>query len=471
MLQVVEQQSPLVYRSAAALTVISAALAIARFATDGPTGPLGWILFACACAFAVSALLGRRSATEGIARAILPTAGFFGTFGMAWVEDGMRSEATFWFPIVPVVAVFLMNLRGGIVFAGLTLAGSCALAARDADIESAPTWLRLAGLAGAIVFGLIVAYAYDRQRSRSEKRLRAAHTHLQAMVDNLQAGVAITDESAKIVVINQRLCDIFGTRRAPAELVGANTWRAIREGTVQLVQPEAFRERIRELTEQRERVEGDEVKTTDGRAYERDFVPIELDGGRHGHVWSYFEVTHHRARERDLEVRLETDTLTGLTSRSHFRDGLEAACRDESVTCTLLYLDLDGFKEINDRHGHDAGDYVLREAGLRLQGCLRTGDVAARLGGDEFAVRLPETVGPGQLEAVARKVLTVLGRPYEWDDERLRVTASIGIARFPADAGDADGLVTCADEAMYAAKHAGKNRFAYARPVSRDSTA
>jgi diguanylate cyclase (GGDEF)-like protein len=154
------------------------------------------------------------------------------------------------------------------------------------------------------------------------------------------------------------------------------------------------------------------------------------------------------------------DGLTGLANRALFHDRIEQAlhrARRSNAWPVVLYVDLDRFKSVNDRHGHASGDELLREAAARFLTAVRTGDTVARLGGDEFAILL-EGGRPGdEAEAVAERLLATLTAPFFLDGQRLRVSASVGMA--VADAGSTvSAVVRDADIAMYAAKADGKAR-------------
>jgi diguanylate cyclase (GGDEF)-like protein len=159
------------------------------------------------------------------------------------------------------------------------------------------------------------------------------------------------------------------------------------------------------------------------------------------------------------EVRRQamTDDLTALPNRRMLRQTLTAsvaAARLSDTSVTVLLLDLDRFKEVNDTLGHHAGDALLHQIGPRLQGVLRAGDIVARLGGDEFAVLLAGAGDQSGASAVCEKLQGVLSRPFEIEGFSLRIMASIGVATYPADAPDADELMKKADVAMYLAKSA-----------------
>jgi diguanylate cyclase (GGDEF)-like protein len=168
------------------------------------------------------------------------------------------------------------------------------------------------------------------------------------------------------------------------------------------------------------------------------------------------------ARERIASLAY-SDALTGLDNRSSLAPTLEKAIertRRRGTKLAGLFVDLDGFKQINDAHGHDAGDRLLIEVGRRLRAGLRSSDPVARLGGDEFFIVLEDLSDAAPAERVAQKVLAALLEPYELGAAaRGHLTASIGISLYPDDAGDASTLMKHADTAMYQAKEAGKNAY------------
>jgi len=152
----------------------------------------------------------------------------------------------------------------------------------------------------------------------------------------------------------------------------------------------------------------------------------------------------------ELTTAARTDALTGLPNRSAFHGALAASASADGGV--VLFIDLDGFKAVNDRLGHRAGDALLREVAVRLRTSSRAGDTCARLGGDEFAVLLPATT-PADAEAVAERLRQAVGAPVRLDDEGVRVGASIGLAA-ALPGSDADHVLQCADTAMYADKDA-----------------
>src|SRR5438445_2137105 len=184
--------------------------------------------------------------------------------------------------------------------------------------------------------------------------------------------------------------------------------------------------------------------------------------------------------EMSSDFYWESDPLTGLANRTSLTPALEQAverARRHGARLAGAFIDLDGFKQINDTYGHDAGDQFLVEMARRLRAKLRATDLVARLGGDEFFVVLEEVTDAAAVEGINRKLLDDALRPYALPGgAETRVSASIGISLFPDDAADAATLMKHADAAMYAAKEAGKNRYCFfsslnSAPPSRDNNA
>ncbi len=185
---------------------------------------------------------------------------------------------------------------------------------------------------------------------------------------------------------------------------------------------------------------------------------------------SQTDVTERKDFEDRLARQALYDPLTGLPNRTLFLDrlaqGVRRARRTPARGCAVLFVDLDRFKEVNDRLGHAAGDRLLVEAARRLERAVRPGDTVARLGGDEFTVLLEDVSGPEDAVPVAERLRAEFDRPFELEGGPVRVTASIGVAAGGAPER-AEDLLRDADRAMYRAKELGRARFAVleARPA------
>ena len=160
------------------------------------------------------------------------------------------------------------------------------------------------------------------------------------------------------------------------------------------------------------------------------------------------------------------DSLTGLLNRAAFQGRLEQSllhARHNDGSVALLFIDLDGFKHVNDAEGHRAGDEVLRIVAQRIASTVRAGDTMARLGGDEFLVMLDREVTREVTDTIGHRIIDALQQGMPVDGRELRIGASIGVAVYPPLEGDIDALMNRADQAMYAAKRAGKGRLHYAQ--------
>jgi diguanylate cyclase (GGDEF)-like protein len=164
---------------------------------------------------------------------------------------------------------------------------------------------------------------------------------------------------------------------------------------------------------------------------------------------------------RDKAIRdANEDPLTGLANRRYIMQRLDTYV-DQKVPLAVMFIDLDGFKPINDEYGHDAGDEALKIVAERMTACTRESDIVSRIGGDEFIILFKGLEDEEVLKERADKVLEMVGTPMWIDGNRIRMGASIGISMFPKDATDSEAIVNCADEAMYAAKQGGKNAYRF----------
>jgi len=309
------------------------------------------------------------------------------------------------------------------------------------------------------------------ERKRAEESLRESEQRFRALTQMSSDFFWETDEAHRFtqLVHGPNYPDAYMGRAVlgktwweiPAESPDEAGWAALR-GTLERRQP------IRDF-ELARRVEDGAVRTF--------AVSGEARFGAGGRFLGYRGVGRDiteiaLARER-ISSLAYSDPLTGLANRTSLGPSLEQSvqrARRRNGKLALVFIDLDGFKQINDAHGHDAGDALLIEMATRLRKHLRASDLTARLGGDEFLVVLEDIQDLGPVDTVARKLLAEVMRPYPLDGIELQVTASIGISVLPDDAVDAATLMKHADTAMYAAKQAGKNtvRFYSSGPAAND---
>ncbi|MBF0246674.1 MAG: diguanylate cyclase [Alphaproteobacteria bacterium] len=177
------------------------------------------------------------------------------------------------------------------------------------------------------------------------------------------------------------------------------------------------------------------------------------------------EVEERRRAEDQMRHMASHDTLTGLPNRILLMDRIEGAihnARRHARKCAVLFIDLDGFKAVNDTLGHDKGDILLKGVADRLRACVRENDTVARLGGDEFVILLVDLEDLNNTRPVAEKILVALSRPFDLDGHAGHIGASIGIAGYPDHGEGAQAILKQADHAMYDVKGAGKNSFVIA---------
>lgn len=176
------------------------------------------------------------------------------------------------------------------------------------------------------------------------------------------------------------------------------------------------------------------------------------------------DITERKATEEQIRQLAHFDALTQLPNRNLLMQLLRhalAKTQRQGTTLAILFIDLDGFKKVNDTLGHKAGDCLLATFAQRLGDCLRKSDTAARLGGDEFIVVLNDFDGPSGVRAIAERVLLAASTPFQFESKECIVSACIGIAMYPHSGADVDTLIKNADKAMYSAKQSGKNTYRF----------
>ena len=197
--------------------------------------------------------------------------------------------------------------------------------------------------------------------------------------------------------------------------------------------------------------------------------PVKNQQGRIiNYICVFSDISSIKRTDEHMEYLAYHDPLTRLPNRLLFRDRLQHAVITSGRSgrrLAILFLDLDGFKAINDTEGHHVGDRLLQQVARKLQTCLRQQDTVARMGGDEFTVLLEDVSGVEAVEQVASKILTTMREPCTLNGKEYLVTASLGISRLPQDGDDPWDLLQHADAAMYQAKRNGRNQRVFYSPV------
>ena len=299
-------------------------------------------------------------------------------------------------------------------------------------------------------------------RVRDAKALRASEDQFRGAFENSATGMAIVGLDGRWRMVNAALCAITGYTRD--ELL-ARTFTDITHPEDRALSPAQLRDLLdgRRDTYQ---VEKRYVHKLGHLVWVQANVSLVRDAdGRPRHLISQIvDVSERRRLQEEVEHLALHDQLTGLPNSRLLLDRLAqaiATARRTKQPCGLMYLDLDGFKPVNDTYGHAAGDLVLREFAARALKVLRANDTIARVGGDEFVAVLGAVAGEPEARIAAERLLAALALPFDVGGAQATITASIGIALFPDHGEDPELLLQHADSAMYEAKHAGKNSFRF----------
>ena len=302
------------------------------------------------------------------------------------------------------------------------------------------------------IFGLDVT-----NRKQAEKRLL-----LDAQVfENSTEGIMITDAEERILDINSAFTTITGYNRE--EILGESV-RILQSGR----HDESFYEEIHRSVLERGSWQGEIWdKRKNGEVFPK-WLSISAVADEKGQVVRYIglfsDITSVKQTQEQLYHLANYDSLTGLANRRFFTDRLEQSlqeARRSGEMVAVMFIDQDSFKLINDNMGHRAGDAVLRAVADRIRENVRDSDTVARMGGDEFTIVLPRLRNSQNAAVVAQKILARVAEPIALADQELFTSSSIGIAIFPEDASDMEGLLHSADTALYRAKQRGKNGYQF----------
>ncbi len=300
-----------------------------------------------------------------------------------------------------------------------------------------------------------------------QEELKRSKEFLQSLIDTIPDPIFVKDINHRWVVLNQAYCRLIGypleilTRRTDYDLfpqAEADIFWQQDELVLQTQQPQENEEYFTDA-------HGITHLIATKRTLHKDAA------GNLFLVGAIRDITERKLREDALEQKnaelshqASHDALTGLPNRKMFYECLHlsierASCNQELVA--LLFLDLDGFKSINDTLGHNVGDLLLKAVASRLRKCLRGSDIISRLGGDEFTVILSAIPGSEEAAKVAEKICDAIVQPFILEEHTVSVTTSIGISLYPTDGRESEILVKNADAAMYRAKERGKNQYQF----------
>jgi len=312
----------------------------------------------------------------------------------------------------------------------------------------------------------IVLRPMREQQAQLEKQ--KDELSIAAVTFNSQEGVIVTDETHTILRVNPSFTSITGYSSEEAVGKKPSILHSGRHGA-------EFYRQMRESLQTQRYWQGEIWnRRKNGNVYP-EWLTITSVTGERGNVYFvgiFSDITKRKANEERINFLAYHDRLTELPSRDLFYDQLALAMsrvRRKRDNLALFFMDLDGFKEVNDTYGHEAGDEVLRVTSARLLGCVRGEDTVARLGGDEFGVVLNGVEKPEEAALVANKIIDVLSQPILLkNNEDCAIGVSIGIAIYPENGVEIDTLMSVADRAMYVSKTGGKNRYTFSEEQAVD---
>ncbi|BAN34039.1 PAS/PAC sensor-containing diguanylate cyclase/phosphodiesterase [Sulfuricella denitrificans skB26] len=312
---------------------------------------------------------------------------------------------------------------------------------------------------------VVLSIARDiTERKLAEAALRESEAKLREITSELGDGIYVLDRNGQLTFMNKAAEHLLGWTEA--ELLGQNAHEAFHyqkpDGSHVPVCDCPVYQSIH--SGETYRILEDYFTCKDGTLFPVSFVaaPLHRGGEITGSVAAFQDITERKQAEARIHHMAHHDMLTGLPNRVLLADRLVLAlaqARRYGRLLTLIFLDLDHFKQINDTLGHDVGDELLKAVAARLVECVREADTVARMGGDEFVILLPETAKAGDAEIVARKVIEAVNLPLMIGSHELHITTSVGIALYPRDGEETQTLMKNADTAMYRAKESGRNGY------------
>ena len=294
-----------------------------------------------------------------------------------------------------------------------------------------------------------------------ELSLRASEERYRRLVEDLPALVCRFLPDGTLTFVNEHYCNYFA--KTAAELVGENFFNFI-----PAEEQADVRAHYSSLTPEKPVITYEhQVNAPDGMLRWQRWTDRALFDPR-GQPVEYQSIGEDITPRKMMEQRLKEmalhDPLTELPNRRLYNERLEHAlahARRSKERVAVFFMDLDFFKLVNDRYGHDAGDQALKETAKRLIKCVRASDTVARMGGDEFTVLLENFNHPQDTVLVAEKIMAAIRQPYLITRQPLQITVSIGISLFPKDGELPEHLIGAADRAMYQAKDTGRNRICF----------
>jgi diguanylate cyclase (GGDEF)-like protein len=365
---------------------------------------------------------------------------------------GMVEQISFVFAAVTCLLGLAALLLGRGVIARLRRLTSAMLALAHGDIAAKIPFLDKDNEFGHLATALEVFRKNAVQTSYSEANMRA-------VLESMGEGIIMFSTERSVVFYNQQWASMFNL--LGRNCIGMKRQELLEHLTTGMHWPE---ELIGDLVQrllavrQTRGTQVFDLVLPDKRVFKMS-ASIMPDGRL---LLTHTDVSERRQAEKRIRHLANHDPLTDLPNRAMFRQQLRAAidglATRRNMNATVLLCDLDNFKEVNDTYGHPAGDDLLCQVAQRMRELMRSTDILSRLGGDEFAIIHPVGSAPQDSEALARRIVGAMRRPFEIQGHKIQITVSIGIARAPLDAASPIDLMKQSDLALYAAKRAGRNR-------------
>ena len=345
--------------------------------------------------------------------------------------------------------------------AGIREHGELNLFTKDAATERADEIGMLSRSFNLMITEL--AEARKRLITWSEQEIRTQYERLNAAIDNMPQGLCMFDEHQKLIVCNRHYAEIYGLKpeqTAPGTPLSEILKQRVAIGGYPDNDQDYSENRLRAVAERKPFYGVNELR--DGRVIAISFQPTANGGW----IGTHEDITERRTTEARIAFLAHHDALTKLPNRVRFREEVEKALSrvEDGETLSILYLDLDHFKEVNDTLGHPVGDALLQAVSDRIRACVRPTDTIARLGGDEFALLQLCTNQLDGASALANRLIKDIGEPFEIHGHQVVIGASVGIAISPSDGRDPDSLLKNADMALYRAKGDGRSTFRFFEP-------
>ena len=313
---------------------------------------------------------------------------------------------------------------------------------------------------------LLESFIDITERKRSEQALQENEKKYRSLFEGSRDAIYMTAADGQLMDANQAFLDLFGYSRE--EIVHSNAKQVYVTAKDRNIFKQTMHERgsIRDFEMQLQKKDGSIMDC---------LLSVTTKRGEDGKIIEYNgivrDITAYKKAQETIHHMAYHDPLTGLPNRTLFNDRLNMAiarAQRGGKKIAVMMLDIDKFKSINDKYGHETGDKVLKTVADRLGNALRKSDTIARMGGDEFLIIVPEMEKAADVLVVAQKIQTIFNTPFECNGFKLTSSTSIGVAMYPEDGDNGEALIRCADIAMYSVKAKGGNNFCIYIPEIED---